>query len=99
MTDLRSWKKRMLKAWCSPRSQKSRFVLVEGVATGSIFVSECGICRGAGALLMTSGMRERILLPSEIPYEYELDLDCSSKSDVSEYVVRQSDLGDLYRCA
>jgi len=48
---------------------------------------------------MTSGTCTEILLPSEIPYEYELDLDRSSKSDVSEYVVRQSDLGDLYRCA
>jgi hypothetical protein len=73
--------------------------LVAGVTTGSEICERMGIYRGAGALSMTSGMRVRILLPSEIPYEYELDLDCSSKSDVSEYVVRQSDLGDLYRCA
>src|SRR6516162_4627874 len=44
---------------------------------------------------MTIGMRLNFCYLKKIPYEHKFDLDCPSKSDVSDHVVRQSDLRDV----
>src|SRR6516225_6966437 len=44
---------------------------------------------------MTSGMRRNFCYLKKIPYEHKFDLDCPSKSYVSDHVVRQSDFRDV----